>query len=148
MSNDKQIAQFLRHVRSQCRKLQINFRLSNSIGINSGDGDSRLAGIFVPHVHMDGIVVYNGRMRIATKNRRQSAWIIDVAHEYVHMLQWFRDDPIYENHFRGDVSYAKLEAATEREALRLLSEWGIVVGVHQINRSKNYIAKLRLDEGK
>ena len=148
MSSDKQISHFLRHVRSQCLKLQIDFRLSNSIGINSGDGDARLLGIFVPYTPYKGFTVLRGKMRVAIKNRPRSAWIIDVAHEYVHMLQWFRDDPIYEDHFRGDVSYAKLEAATEREALRLLSEWGIVVGVRQINRSKNYIAKLRLDESK
>jgi hypothetical protein len=146
MSNDKKIARFLSHIRSQCKKLQVDFRLSNAEGINSGDGDARLLGIFVPPTWYDGVVAFNGSLRVAIKNRRKSAWIVDVAHEYVHMMQWFRGDPIYKSHFKGDVSYAKLEAATEKEALILLEAWDIPVGSHQKKRSKRYVAKLRLEE--
>jgi len=141
MSNAKRISFFLRHVRSQCRKLNVVFRLSKSEGINSGDATQRLAGIFI-HPTTDK----PGSLRVAVKNRRMSSWIVDVAHEYVHMMQWFRGDALYEDHFRGDVSYAKLEAATEKEAILLLNAWGIGVGVHQQKRSKRYIAKLRCEE--
>ena len=141
MSNAKQIPKFLRHVRSQCRKLNVKFRLSNSDGINSGDGEHRLAGIFVHPTSENA-----GSLRVAVKNRRVSSWIVDVAHEYIHMMQWFRGDALYEDHFRGDVSYAKLEAATEKEALLLLKTWGIEVGTQQLKRSKRYIAKLRIEE--
>ena len=141
MSNAKQISEFLRHVRSQCRKLNVKFRLSKSDGINSGDGEARLRGIFITPTTNK-----SGSLRVAVNNRRVSEWIVDVAHEYVHMMQWFRGDALYEDHFRGDVSYAKLEAATEKEALLLLKAWGIQVGTHQIKRSKRYIAKLRIEE--
>ena len=141
MSNAKRSPFFLRHVRSQCRKLNVVFRLSKSEGINSGDATQRLAGIFI-HPTTDK----PGSLRVAVKNRRMSSWIVDVAHEYVHMMQWFRGDALYEDHFRGDVSYAKLEAATEKEAILLLNAWGIGVGVHQQKRSKRYIAKLRCEE--
>lgn len=141
MSNRKQIPKFLRHVRSQCRKLNVVFRLSKSDGINSGDGEERLRGIFITPT-----TEKPGSLRVAIKNRRVSVWIVDVAHEYVHMMQWFRGDKLYENHFRGDVSYAKLEAATEKEAIMLLKAWGITVGIQQKKRSKQYIAKLRLEE--
>ena len=141
MSNAKQIPIFLRHVRSQCRKLNVKFRLSKSEGINSGDGEERLRGIFITPT-----TIKHGSLRVAIKNRRVSEWIVDVAHEYVHMMQWFRGDALYEDHFRGDVSYAKLEAATEKEALLLLKAWGIEVGSHQLKRSKRYIAKLRIEE--
>lgn len=141
MSDAKNIARFLKHIRSQCRKLDVVFRLSKSEGINSGDGEERLRGIFVCPTAKN-----YGSLRVAIKNRRVSEWIVDVAHEYVHMMQWFRGDKLYEDHFRGDVSYAKLEAATEKEALVLLKAWGIVPGKRQIKRSKQYIAKLRLEE--
>lgn len=141
MSNRRQIPKFLAHVRSQCRKLNVVFRLSKSEGINSGDGEERLLGIFI-----HPIAEKPGSLRVAVKNRRMSSWIVDVAHEYVHMMQWFRGDKLYESHFRGDVSYSKLEAATEKEALILLKAWGIGVGVHQQKRSKRYIAKLRVEE--
>ena len=141
MSDAKNIARFLKHIRSQCRKLDVIFRLSKSEGINSGDGDERLRGIFISPTTEN-----YGSLRVAVKNRRVSEWIVDVAHEYVHMMQWFRGDKLYEDHFRGDVSYAKLEEATEKEALVLLKAWGIVPGKRQIKRSKQYIAKLRLEE--
>lgn len=140
MSNVK-IARFLKHIRSQCKKLNVVFRLSKSEGINSGDGENRLYGIFIPP--FDG---KSGSLRVAIKNRSRAAYIVDLAHEYVHMMQWFRGDKLYESHFRGDVTYAKLEAATEKEAFMLLKAWGIVPGKRQLKRSKQYIAKLRVEE--
>lgn len=139
--SDVKIARFLKHIRSQCRKLNVVFRLSNSIGINSGEGDARLFGIFIPPFEGKP-----GSLRVAIKDRPRSAWIVDLAHEYIHMMQWFRGDKLYESHFRGDVTYAKLEAATEKEAFMLLKAWGIAPGKRQIKRSKQYIAKLRVEE--
>lgn len=139
--SDVKIARFLKHIRSQCRKLNVVFRLSNSIGINSGEGDARLFGIFIPPFEGKP-----GSLRVAIKDRPRSAWIVDLAHEYIHMMQWFRGDKLYESHFRGDVTYAKLEAATEKEAFVLLKAWGIAPGKRQIKRSKQYIAKLRVEE--
>lgn len=145
MTNDQRIDEFLAFVKSQCNKLNITFRLSNSNGINNGDGSPRGAGIFIAPIKIDGIMA-DGSLRVAIKNRRKSEWIVDVAHEYVHLLQWFREDELFENYQNGEISYAKLEAKTESEALSLLKSWGIRVGPQTVKRSKRYIAKLRIEE--
>lgn len=145
MTNNQRIDDFLAFVKSQCNKLNITFRLSNSLGINNGDGSPRGAGIFIAPIKVDGTMA-DGHLRVAVKNRRKSDWIVDVAHEYVHLLQWFRDDELFEDYQTGAISYAKLEAKTEKEAISLLKSWGIQVGPQAVQRSKRYIAKLRLEE--
>jgi hypothetical protein len=147
MTNNQRIDHFLDFVKSQCKKLNVTFRLSHSEGVNNGDGTSRGLGIFIAPLSFDGLSA-DGSLRVAIKNRKKTEWIVDVAHEYVHMMQWFRDDPLFEDYQAGSITYAKLEAATEKEAIRILKEWGIHIGPHAISRSKRYIAKLRLEERK
>lgn len=140
MSNISRQNQFIFHIKSQCKKLHIVFRLSEAKAINGGEGEQRVLGVFIPPSNTAG------KLRVAIKGRKRSTWILDLAHEYVHMLQWFRGDPLFENHFKGDVKYSVLENATEKEAIRLLRKWGIAVGPRQVRRSQRYIAKLRFNE--
>jgi len=54
--------------------------------------------------------------------RKCEDFILCLAHEYTHMMQWFHEDPIYNC---KDSEYYKLEKTTERDALKLLKEWKI-----------------------
>ena len=146
MSQVVKVTEFLQYVKEQCTKLQVDFRLSDSLSVNVCDSDNpspRAIGVFVTPTYESNRLIIRGKLRVAIKGRSRSSWIIDLAHEYVHMLQWFRDDPIFSGHFRGEIAYHKLEESTEHEAIRLLKRWGITISNRQLRRSQQYIAKQR-----
>jgi hypothetical protein len=98
---------FLRTVRSQTRKC--NVRLALSPGHEVNGGGERCQGYFMEPDHKRGD---HGALRVATGGRRASDWLFTLAHEYVHFLQWQRDDPIWR-----EKDYYTFEMATEKEAL-------------------------------
>lgn len=129
------VQEFLSTVRSQCRKCNVKFVLAEAETVG-GRGKNSLWGFFQePSLHRR----VPGELRIAIKNIPVSDWIVTLAHEYAHFLQWFRDDPIY-----NCDSYLEMEIATEREAFEILKQFQIPINYETAKRkSKKYIAKVR-----
>ena len=49
-----------------------------------------------------------------------------LAHEYVHFLQWFSDDPLYRASRDDARDYYALEKVTEESAIEILDQWGLI----------------------
>jgi len=133
------VQEFLQTVRSQCRKCNVKFVLAPSEFVGGrADGEQLLGFFWEPSLHRR----QSGELRVATRNIPVSEWIVTLAHEYSHFLQWFRDDPLY-----NCASYLELETATEREAFEILrrfkspNEFGVAR-----RKSKAYIAKVKREE--
>ena len=61
-----------------------------------------------------------------------------LAHEYVHFLQWRRNDPIYDC-----TNYRKLERYTEQEAIKLLRAHKVPINLVVVKKkSKRYLKSL------
>lgn len=135
---------FLATVRSQCRKCNVQFVLAD-VHCVGGRGKNSLWGFFQEPAIRTGDFRNRqnaGMLKIATRDIPVSEWIVTLAHEYAHFLQWFRDDPVYESD-----SYLELEIATEREAFQILKRFGIPINYEAAKRkSKKYIAKVRKEE--
>jgi hypothetical protein len=135
---------FLATVRSQCRKCNVQFVLADAHEVG-GRGKNSLWGFFQEPTVRTGNHRNQqsaGMLKIATRDIPVSDWIVTLAHEYAHFLQWFRDDPIYESD-----SYLELEIATEAEAFQILKRFGIPINYEAAKRkSKKYIAKVRKEE--
>ena len=135
---------FLSTVRSQCRKCNVQFVLADAHQVG-GRGKNSLWGFFQEPTVRTGDLRNRGNagmLKIATKDIPVSEWIVTLAHEYAHFLQWFRDDPIYESD-----SYLELEIATEREAFEILKRFGIPINYEAAKRkSKKYIDKIKREE--
>lgn len=131
-------------VRSQCRKCNVRFVLADTNQVG-GRGKNSLWGYFQePHVRTGAHRTPDcaGMLKIATRDIPVSEWIVTLAHEYAHFLQWFRDDPIY-----NCDSYLEMEIATEREAFEILNRFGIPINYEAAKRkSKKYLAKVRKEE--
>lgn len=133
------VQEFLSTVRSQCRKCNVKFVLAEAETVGGKSKKDQLLGFFwEPSLHRRA----PGQLRVAVKNIPVSEWIVTLAHEYAHFLQWFRDDPIY-----NCDSYLEMEIATEREAFEILRQFQIPINYETAKRkSKKYIAKVRRTE--
>lgn len=132
---------FIATVRSQCRKCNVKFVLADAHEVG-GRGKNSLWGFFQEPSVRAGDHRSAGMLKIATREIPVSEWIVTLAHEYAHFLQWFRDDPVYESD-----SYLELEIATEREAFEILNRFGIPINYDAAKRkSKKYLAKVKREE--
>ena len=133
------VRDFIRTIRSQCRKCNIRFVLSSGHHINSLDGE-RCQGIFEPPDHTaKSTAAARGALKVATGGRRTSEWLFSLAHEYAHFLQWMRDDPVF-----NEKDYYTLEEATEREALEICREFKLPMPRRVLLREKkNYLRRLK-----
>jgi len=101
---------FIRFVRRKCKQLGVQFTIGKGRTVLfMGEGSD---GFFTPPDKWGP-----GELKVA---RKCENFILTVAHEYVHMLQWFFEDPIY-----TDGDYYKLEKKTEKDAQKLLKDWNI-----------------------
>jgi len=84
-----------------------------------------------------------GIIRVATKCAKPQ-WIHTLAHEYCHMLQWFRDDPLYNSDpIQG---LYQLELQTELEALALMGKSKLPLSMAmRWKDSQSYLRKLSMD---
>jgi hypothetical protein len=138
------VQEFIRTVRSQCRKCNVQFSLApaNMVG-RQGKGDCR--GYFQEPCGSTGSKENRhvaGMLKVATVGHPVSEWICTLAHEYAHFLQWFRDDPVYTLD-----DYTEMEIATEREAIEILKRFRIPLDYGVVKRKSDaYIARLRRAE--
>jgi len=142
---DARVQEFMGTVRAQCRKCNVKFTLANAEFVGGRAKGEQLLGFFwEPSFHRTsaGDRGAPGELRVAVKNIPVAQWIVTLAHEYAHFLQWFRDDPIYHCD-----SYLDMEIAAEREAFAILRQFGIPIDYTLARkRSKQYIAKIRKEE--
>ena len=132
----KNVENFIMHIKHQCKILDVDFQLTNFHSVYCGDGSSQ--GYF------EAPSTYNkGMLKVGTGFRDMSDWVLTLAHEYAHMLQWFNRDPIFENFQKDSKYYAELEIKTEREALKLLKKFNIKITKKLKNNSNNYIKKIK-----
>ena len=113
--------------------------LRKVVHIRDGDPDNEwIVGFFEPPTHKKG-----GKLRVAILSPAPTA-LHTLCHEFVHFLQWREDREIYK-----EENYAILEAATEKEALRLIKKFQLPIDINARNRaSKKYIRKLQEEEKK
>jgi len=107
---------FTAFIRKQLRKcgIEVNLRASRKYL----DGDY---GMFVEPE--DGWVV--GELAVAG-GMSKDKFFHTLAHEYVHFLQWFADDPLYRASRDDARDYYALEKVTEESALEILQQWGLI----------------------
>tara|TARA_R100000700_G_C3068119_1_gene79625 strand:- start:103 stop:510 length:408 start_codon:yes stop_codon:yes gene_type:complete len=75
-----------------------------------------------------------GRLVVATKCPK-TEWTWTLLHEYVHMMQWFRNDPIFLTE-----DYLELEKATEKETRKLAKQYNLPINLPARKRdSESYL---------
>lgn len=132
--HNTRVKNFLRTVRSQCRKCNVRFTLSPGYEVNGGG--ERCQGYFLEPDHRMGI---SGELRVAIGGRRTSDWLFTVAHEYAHFLQWMRDDPVWR-----EKDYFTFEMVTEAEALNLCKSFKLPIPRRVLLKEhRRYVRKLR-----
>jgi len=133
------VQDFIRTIRSECRKCNIRFVLSTGYQINTLEAE-RCQGIFEPPDHTaKSTAAARGALKVATGGRRTSEWLFSLAHEYAHFRQWMRDDPVF-----NEPDYYTLEAATEAEALEICCEFRLPIPRRVLlKEKKNYLRRLK-----
>lgn len=134
----KKVKKLIEQIKHQCEVLDVNFKLTDSYKVNSGDGD-RCEGYFEPPCQY-----MNGILKVGTKSRETHEWVLTLAHEYAHMLQWFHKDELYRKFQKDDAFYCALEIQTEKEALKILKTFKIPITKKLRRNSDDYIEKLKL----
>lgn len=110
--NRKDFTAFVRKQLNKCG-IKLNLRASKK----HLDGDY---GMFVePETGWEGELSVAGGMS-------RDKFFHTLAHEYVHFLQWFADDPLYRASRDDARDYYALEKVTEESALEILDQWGLI----------------------
>lgn len=135
---NKNAKAFICKVDRESSRLSVNLLFGSGKTIISTPDRGRSEGHFVPPDEDDA-----GYIAIATGGKSEQ-WLHTLAHEYTHMLQWFRDHPLWvEWQEKGtEISYYKLEEYTERQACRLIEKHGLPCGDH-MSRADKYLRDLR-----
>jgi len=141
-------------------RLGVDVSFGKYVNVRTPDGENS-AGYFIQPDDVDSLLPYarkpikkkrgsdpdqvdlikgRGIIRVATKCQK-TQWIHTLAHEYCHMLQWFRDDPLFTGE-PEDNDY-QLEFQTELEALALMSKYKLPLSMAQRWKdSRSYLARL------
>lgn len=133
----KNIERFINHVKHQCNLLDVELKLTKGYSVYTGEGNSCF-GFFSPPNQL-----HKGILKVATGDKSREEWILTLAHEYAHMLQWFNRDKVYEDFNKNDNVYFDLEIQTEKEALKILSSFDIKITTSLKNKANNYISQIR-----
>ena len=134
LQRSKEVQLFIEIIRNQCRRCKVSLILANSSSLGKqGGGD--LLGFFQQPGRGRGMI------KVATRNIPIEDWILTLAHEYAHFLQWFNNDPIYN---LSDKQYIELEIETEKQTSKLLKRFRIPLSQDYFNlKSKMYIQRLK-----
>lgn len=135
----KNVQKLIQKVKYQCKLLDVDFSLNKSFCVYTKEGDSCFGFFSAPNG------VRKGTLKVAIAEKPLEEWVLTLAHEYAHMLQWFNNDWTFVNYEFDNSLYYKLEILTERQALKILRESGIKITESIKTRSKKYIKKVRED---
>lgn len=133
----KNIERLIAHIKKQCRFLDVTFKLTKGYSVYTGEGNSCF-GFFTPPNDK-----FKGILKVATGEKTREEWVLTLAHEYAHMLQWFNQDKIYEEFRNNDDAYFDLEIQTEKEALKILEGFDIKITKSLKSKSTDYINHIR-----
>lgn len=133
----KNIERFINHVKHQCDLLDVEFKLTKGYSVYTGEGNSCF-GFFSPPNEK-----HKGLLKVAIGKKTREEWILTLAHEYAHMLQWFNQDKIYEDFHDNEDAYFDLEIQTEKEALKILTGFDIKITDSLKRKSDKYIRQIR-----
>jgi len=80
--------------------------------------------------------------------KQEQEWLHTLAHEYVHMCQWFRDDDVWVKwrSYNCDSNYYRLEEATEHEACEIIMKYKLPCG-DAPKRAASYLRRLKRGGG-
>lgn len=133
----KNVQKLIQKIKYQCKLLDVEFSLSNSYSVYTKEGSSCYGFFSAPTPLNKGI------LRVGIADKPMEEWILTLAHEYAHMMQWFNDDELFQDYVYNDSLYYKLEIQTEKEAIEILKESGIRITESLKTRSQKYIRRVR-----
>lgn len=133
----KNVQKLIQKIKYQCKLLDVEFSLANSYSVYTKEGSS-CYGFFSPPTSWK-----SGVLRVGIGNKPLEEWVLTLAHEYAHMMQWFNDDILFKEYDYDDSLYYKLEIQTEKQAIKILKESGIRVTESLKTRSRKYIRRVR-----
>lgn len=139
-----QAKDFIKFIRSDLNAHNVGLRFSRTRMVKFSQGILTAGYFLEPSPRKRGVI------RIGTGNRKPINILANLAHEYIHFLQWKNKDSLWESHDTDIIQgsdYVEIEKQTERDAIRLLREWHIPANYPAIrSRSRSYIAHLRRTE--
>lgn len=137
-TRNKNAKAFINKVDREAQRLSVNLLFSMGKNIIAGSDRGRSDGMFIPPDD-DNV----GTLVVATGGG-SAEWLHTLAHEYTHMIQWFREHPAYVAWDGKDTPllYYKLEVITEKQACKLIEKYNLPCGDH-LTRSSKYLQDLR-----
>lgn len=114
-----------------------NVDLKMTTGFRLWYDSEKCYGYFVPPEKRK-----RGELAIAKGSKRHVDYLWDLAHELAHFRQWRREDPMFEKYERDESYYSALEQATEKEAQKIFSRWGLRPSKRLKTRSKKYLTEI------
>lgn len=111
---NKAINAFIMKITSDAAANGIVVSITHSKNVYAGDGTQVCCGIFIPPARGRGRQE-KGHIRVAAGGQSLAESVLSLAHEYIHMRQYFNKEKIYYTH-----DYYKLEKNTEARALTLM----------------------------
>lgn len=138
LTDSPEAKNFIHMVDRKAQRLSVQLLFSPQQSVMSIDNREGTDGYFA-----DPVDDAPGYIVIPVGNE-QAVWLHTLAHEYVHMCQWFRDDPVWERwrKYASQANYIRLEEATEAEACKVIAEWQLPCG-DAARRSRAYLRRLR-----
>jgi len=138
-TRSKLVNQFIEKIVREASKNGVTVTLTKSKNVYYLDGaPPRVCnGIFVPpHRHS----AKGGRIRVAAGDGPLAEIILSLAHEFIHMRQYFNKEKIYYTD-----SYYKLERNTEKRAISFMKKNGLPKYlINQAQKlSKDYLNDIR-----
>ena len=111
---NKAISAFIMKITIDAAARGITVTITDSKNVYAGDGTQVCCGIFIPPLHGRGRRG-KGQIRVAAGGQSLAEAVLSLAHEYIHMRQYFNKEKIYYTH-----DYLKLETNTEKRALTFM----------------------------
>jgi hypothetical protein len=141
-TRSKLVNQFIEKIQNEAERHGVKVTLTKCKNVyNKDGGPPRVChGIFIPPTRPN---VSGGIIRVAAGDQPLAEVLLSLAHEFIHMRQYFNREKIYYT-----PSYYKLEKNTERRAISFMKKNGLPKYlVEEAERlSKDYLKLLAIDE--
>lgn len=132
-----EVTALVEKIRQEAALYGVTVKITKSKHVYAKDGSAICCGVFIPPTDdYHGV----GRIRVAAGGRPLSEVILSLAHEFIHMRQYFNKEKIY---FTPD--YYKLEKNTESRAISFIKKNNIPrkLVLEAQKSSKNYLSDLK-----
>ena len=139
-TNSKVCNSFIEMVDRESSRFSVQLLFGSGNTIIASDDRTQTDGYFnAPAGDESGIIA-------VAIGQPRSKWLHTLAHEYSHLWQWFRDDPVYTTWIKksNDENYLALEEHTETQACELIEKYKLPCGDHR-KRAGKYLIRLHKD---